>query len=143
MASGLVRKNCRLLKEIAIKLFQEATRQQAPFNHSKTELIHFSRKRETLLDPVDLPGFTVHPSVIVRWLGIWLDSKLTFKAHIEKRLNLATAALYRAQRLQKGLGFRSLRQLYKAYVTTITDFGAPLWWPGRAPGTAIGLLQKL
>jgi ribonuclease HI len=143
VASSSPRKNCRLLREIAIELFHEATLQQAPFNHSKTELIHFSRKRETPTDPVILPGLTVQPSAIVRWLGVWLDSKLTFKAHIEKRINLATAAFYRAQRLQKGLGFRALRQLYRACVTTIADYGAPVWWKGQAQGTALGHLQRL
>ena len=70
VASGSARKNCRLLKEIATELFREAANQQAPFNHSKTELIHFSRKRETPRDPVILPGLTVEPSPVIRWLGI-------------------------------------------------------------------------
>ena len=66
VALGSARKNCRLLKEIAIELFQEATKQQAPFNHDKTELIHFSRKRETPVDPISLPGFTIRPKAVLR-----------------------------------------------------------------------------
>jgi hypothetical protein len=145
VASRSAKRNCQQLEDIAIQLFQQATEQRVQFEASKTELIHFSRKKQPYTNPVTLPGgIIVQPNPLVRWLGIWFDPRLTFKPHIEKRLNLALGAWHKAQRLQKGLGFRALRQLYTAYITTIADFGAPLWWQAaRTTTTIISKFQKL
>jgi hypothetical protein len=49
---------------------------------------------------------------------------------MEKRLNLAQAALQALQRLsytEKGLSFKALQQLYISYVTAISNYGSPIW----------------
>ncbi|KID83767.1 reverse transcriptase [Metarhizium guizhouense ARSEF 977] len=54
------------------------------FDPEKTEVMHFSlRRRETEL-PVCHGDVEKQPEAAMRWLGLWLDRKLTFKTHVEK-----------------------------------------------------------
>ena len=65
---------------------------------------------------------------------------------MEKKLNSATASFFELQRLgtlQQGLSFRALRQLYIVYVTTIADFGVPLWYNNNKQGLLIRRYQNL
>ena len=53
------------------------------FDASKTELIHFYSKRTTIEERLKLGDIEISPKPLVRWLGVFLDSKLTFKQYIE------------------------------------------------------------
>ena len=146
VSSTSARKNCRTLESIANDLFQKATEKGAQFEPSKTELIHFHTRRKEESEGVVISGHEIKPKGLVRWLGIWFDSKLSFKQHVEKKINSATAAFFGLQRLgslQKGLSFRALRQLYIACVTSIADFGAPLWYTGKRQGLILNRFQRL
>jgi hypothetical protein len=147
VTSIVPKKNCQALKNITERLFTLAGKNSVQFDPGKTELIHFSSQRAPILEGLELGGVTITPKPIVRWLGIWFDSKLTFKAHIEKKVNSATAAFYSIQRLgntQKGLNSRALRLLYIACVTSISDFGVQLWWKGeKTPESLTRPLQRL
>jgi len=96
------------------------------FNISKTELIHFYRKYTTIEEGLKLGDVEISPKPLVRWLGVFLDSKLTFKQHVEIRISKAKVAFYLIRRLgniQRGLSLQALRQLYIACITTIADYG--------------------
>jgi len=95
------------------------------FNISKTELIHFYNKRTTIEEGLKLGDIEISPKPLVSWLGVFLDSKLTFKQYIEIKTSKAKAAFYLIRRLgntQRGLSLQALRQLYIAYITTIADY---------------------
>jgi hypothetical protein len=95
------------------------------FNVSKTELIHFYSKRTTIEEGLKLGDVEISPKPLVRWLGVFLDSKLTFKQHIEIQISKVKTAFYLIRRLgntQRGLSIQALQQLYIAYVTTIVDY---------------------
>ena len=142
ISSTSAARNCRAIEDIVASLIDVAGSQGVQFDPGKTELIHFTTQREPITEGVTIASVAIAPKSVVRWLGIWFDSKLTFKPHIEKRINLATAAFTRLQRLagtQKRLSFHALRQLYIACVTTIADFGVPVWYRGR--GKQKGLVQ--
>ncbi len=67
----------------------------------------------------------------VKWLGIWLDSKLNFKEHVEKKVAQATRIFHQIKRLsntERGLSFQAIRQLYIACITSIADYRVPIWW---------------
>ena len=65
-----------------------------------------------------------------RWLGIWLDSGLTFSTYIKERVKQAQAAearikgLTRAYRLFPGL----VKKIQIAVVQAIALFGTKIWW---------------
>jgi len=146
-----IKSNCKKLEEIIKSLISEAEKQNILFDMGKTELIHFyDKKRAGIEEPItimiDNISIIIKPKMLIRWLGIWFDSKLSFKDHIEKRINLANAALYRLKRLsntQKGLDSTANRRLYIACITSISDFGIQLWWNNRAKKTLLLKYQKL
>ena len=69
------------------------------FNIGKTELIHFYNKRTTIEEGLKLRDIEISPKPLVRWLGVFLDSKLTFKQHVEIKISKAKAAFYLIRRL--------------------------------------------
>lgn len=145
VSSTSARKNCQILSHLIGRLFQKAEEHGAEFEGSKSELIHFSGSRTEITDCVIIDDVTIHPQTVVRWLGIWFDCQLNFKAHVRKKLNLGMATLNGLSRLgsaQKGLSFRALRQLYIACVTSVTDFGAQLWL-NKATGKMLEQHQRV
>src|SRR6185437_8330987 len=55
------------------------------FNPKKTEIQLFSRRRTAPVPPtVTLKDKEYDPNGPTRWLGVWLDKKLTFTAHTHK-----------------------------------------------------------
>jgi ribonuclease HI/exonuclease III len=144
--STSARINCSILGSIIAELFSKAVDYQVQFEPEKTELIHFHNKRKPILDTIKIGDLEISPKKVVRYLGIWFDSKLSFKSHVEKRTNSATSALYGLIRLattQKGLSFQAIRRLYIACIISIADYGIQVWWKPGLPQSMIGKYQKL
>src|SRR6266511_455938 len=131
-SSKSIEKNCKILKEVTIKIFEKGADNLIQFNPEKTELIHFHSKRN-IGENVNIyfsENYLVEAKPTVKWLGIWLDSKLNFKEHIEKKIAQATRIFHQIKRLsntERGLSFQAIRQLYIACITSITDYGVPIW----------------
>ena len=146
VSSTSAKKNCKALEKIVARLIKSAEEQGVSFNPKKTELIHFTTQRVPITEGVNVAGEGIAPKASVKWLGIWFDPKLSFKKHIEKRINLAMASFLGMQRLastQKGLSFRAMRQLYMACITTVADYGVPVWYRGPRQGKLLQLYQRL
>ena len=67
----------------------------------KTELIHFHSKRNINNEDysIYLQNQIIKSKNLVKWLGIWLDSSLTFKEHVEIKLADATRIFHQIARL--------------------------------------------
>ena len=76
---NLAKSNCKKLEKIALELMSKAKEAAISFNISKIELIHFYSKRTTIEEGLKLGDVEISPKLLVRWLGVFLDSKLTFK----------------------------------------------------------------
>ena len=105
------------------------------FDMEKTELIHFHFKRSFDLEnesySVKIGESIIQPKSLIKWLGIWLDSKLAFKQHVEKKTTQALKLLNQIERLsntKRGLSFQAMRQLYIACISSVADYGVPVWW---------------
>ena len=79
VTSNSAKINCKKLEGIALKLMSKAKEAAISFNISKTELIHFYNKYTTIEEGLKLGDIEISPKPLVRWLGVFLDSKLTFK----------------------------------------------------------------
>jgi ribonuclease HI len=125
--------NIRLLTKAAEIIFRWAYNNAVAFDDSKSELLHFTRARSTP-KPMRLPnGTEIAPSTALRWLGVWLDCKLTFNQHVATKMaaaERALAGLIRLSSTEKGLNIGNMRQLYQACVVPISDFGSEIWWKG-------------
>nr|CEG03906.1 unnamed protein product [Fusarium acuminatum CS5907] len=53
------------------------------FDPKKTEVMHFSRSKLRTTPAVRHGDIEKHPEPALRWLGIWLDSRLSFRIHVE------------------------------------------------------------
>ena len=99
----------------------------------KIELIHFHFKRiDNYQDYIiQIDDIQIEPKNLVKWLGIWLNSKLNFKEHVEKKIADAIRVFHQIARLsntERSLSFQAIRQLYIAYIVSIADFKVPIWW---------------
>src|SRR5690606_10998467 len=102
--------NVEELESAPRTIFQWASSDAVAFEDSKSELLHFTRARSTAESNkkvIRLPnGTMVKPSVVLRWLGVWLDRKLSFQHHIKTKLGSAEraqAAMSRLTNTEKGL----------------------------------------
>ena len=76
------------------------------------------------------PGATKHPIFDPRWLGIWIDSKMTLKEHHSARVVKARKAMHCIRRLTGRLGMcpDACRRALVACVQASAPYGAELWW---------------
>ena len=76
---NLAKTNYKKLKGIVLKLISKAKEATISLNIGKMELIYFYNKYTTIEEGLKLGDTEISPKPLVRWLGVLLDSKLTFK----------------------------------------------------------------
>ncbi|KAF5255354.1 hypothetical protein FOXYS1_14244 [Fusarium oxysporum] len=64
------------------------------FDTKKTEVMHFSRSKLRTAPALRHSDAEKHPESALRWLGIWMDSRLLFRVHVEKWAAKAKAVAY-------------------------------------------------
>lgn len=117
------------------------------FDPAKFEAIHFSRKRDTTNPPINLPPppFLSDPETTrvvqpvsktssMRWLGVYFDTGLSFKNHVEKMASKgrkAVAGLNMLGNTTKGMDVKVIRRAVHACILRILTYAAPTWWAGR------------
>src|SRR5438034_662412 len=104
------------------------------FDVDKTELIYFHSKRflnlENELYLVKVGETIFQSKELVKYLEIWLNSKLSFKAHVKRKIASAQKVFTQIERLsntERGLSFQAMRQLYIACISSVADYGDPVW----------------
>jgi hypothetical protein len=124
-SSTSLKRNIRILEREVKKLYKLAEDSAISFDLSKTELIHFTSGREAKGATLTLPNQeVVKPKEVVRWLGIWFDSQLSFKEHVATRVSQAKSAFLRMSRLvniERRLSPFAVRQLYLACICQPTS----------------------
>ena len=97
----------------------------------KYTLTHFTKQRSQDCDAViNLGHVTVGPTPSVRILGVFLDSKLNFRAHcraIKEKMLTQLNALYRMTASTRGATLPKARQLYLAIIRASLTYGATAW----------------
>src|SRR5437762_9815027 len=122
-----------MLENAAEKLLQLQNQNNIQFDMKKIELIHFHTKRsiDNSNFPVTIRNNQVQPKNLIRWLEVWLDSKLSFKEHVKIKISAATRIFHQIARLsntERDLSFQAMRQLYIACITSVADYEVPIWW---------------
>ena len=105
------------------------------FDQGKTEAAMFWRKKKgTEAKAKVRVGDNEVPfnKEVTRWLGIWLDSRLTLGTHHNTRLRDGKRAMTRLRRLtgQMGLAPANCRKIMAACIQLAAMFGSELWWKG-------------
>ena len=125
--------NCAQLQKLAENLLLKQGQNCMQFDTEKIELIHFHSKRNLDLKNKEYSvriGDTIfQPKEVVKYLDVWLDSKLSFKSHVEKKIALAKKVFMKVERLsntERGLSFQAMRQLYIACISSVADYEVPV-----------------
>ena len=124
--------NVRQLEAAWETCLQWADTRGMAFAPEKSELIHFNRGRKQWTDRLDLaqPGrgtSPVRPTGSARFLGIWLDWKLNWKAHlgaVKRKLSTQSYALSRIAAKTWGLGLAKAREVYSKCIRSALAYGA-------------------
>ena len=112
------------------------------FDTNKSEVIQFPvRRREDAIE-IQVNGSYIKPAEHIRWLGVHLDPKLSFKHHVATWCGKALKAAQHIRRLnsvKRGAAPSALATAVDMCVVPVATFGADVWWPGNTRPTANGI----
>jgi hypothetical protein len=95
----------------------------------KSKVLFISRKRNNDREvDIYLNYKRLEQNEEMKYLGIYLDSKFNFDAHIDHtvaKLIILINMLARTAKLQWGLGLKALKTIYEGAVVPILTYGAP------------------
>lgn len=101
-------------------------------NPLKTQIVRFTNKQKLdTLPELCLDGQPLQLSEIVKYLGIWLDSKLTWRKQLEEAVNRARAVFWTLKGCfgsSWGLPPQTLRWLYVTVMRPTLAYGSVVWW---------------
>ena len=97
------------------------------FEPSKSELIHFTKAHYTPTREVYLGPTPVKPVDSARFLGIWIDRKLSWKAYLRKtkeKFVTQSFALTRLAGSTWGCSLIRIREIYTKVIRSALAYGA-------------------
>lgn len=115
-------------------------------NPSKTEAIMFTLKRNWKRTPLILEGVKIPLKENVKYLGITLDQKLNWTAHVEEKVKKMQRLLYQGKRIMGkswGVTPAAAKWIYTAVVRPILAYGCVIWAPALDKKTVCDKLVKL
>ncbi|EDN11017.1 predicted protein [Histoplasma mississippiense (nom. inval.)] len=131
--------NCRELLRMHRACEEWAARHGAVFAPQKYELMHFTRARNqfNLQAELRLPGQTIQPKQVMRVLGVWLDSRLRWKGHLDAvagKMKTQVRALSQTTQSTWGLPLRQARMVYNMVIRPALTYGAIAWHQPQGQG---------
>ena len=114
-------------------LLEWAGKNAVAFDTSKSEVIQFPARCREPAKGIYINGTLIEPSEYVRWLGVYLDPRLTFKHHVTTWCGKALKVAQNLRRFNTALRGAAPGALIRAVdmcVVPIATFVAEIWWPG-------------
>jgi hypothetical protein len=97
-------------------------------NFNKTYYMHFSAKSKLLIDiHLSYKGNPIRNTFSANYLGLTLDSTLSWKLHIAQLSSKLNSVCYIIRLLKSIISTKSLRTVYFAYVHSIITYGIIFW----------------
>lgn len=99
-------------------------------NESKTEAIIFTKRRPVINSNILVNNKAVEWCSYVKYLGVILDTRLTFTKHIDTQCHKAIGALVKLFPLlnrDSSLNIKNKILLYKTVIRPILTYAAPVW----------------
>jgi len=115
-------------------------------NPNKTGLVAFMRWNLPAFFESRIFGRTLHRSMSVKYLGVILDSQLTWKEHVDVKVRKAQNLMWvcrRAYGVMWGLGPRVVHWLSVSIVRPTVTYASLVWWPGCQMANAKKKLSKI
>ncbi|RAL59228.1 hypothetical protein DID88_006683 [Monilinia fructigena] len=138
-----------MLKNDIRQIMRWGATNKIAFAPEKLEMVHLSRKRSANSPSINVsPELTIRPVTAtgneqpaLRWLGVWIDRKLSFKRHVTER---TTKAMKVARHIKGLAGVKfgpPAASLRKAVVTCVQSsvlYGSEVWYGGRLKPSSAG-----
>ncbi|QRV93494.1 Reverse transcriptase from mobile element jockey protein [Ceratobasidium sp. AG-Ba] len=122
------------------------------FEIEKCDLIHFASRASDMnvslrvdLSPPGCYGKWISPQPCIRWLGYYLDRRLTWKPHIKKKCSQALAVVGSLGILAnstRGISVKHARLLFKTCVFPVLTYGSVIWYTGVGQKGLIKPLER-
>ncbi|KAI8512037.1 hypothetical protein Bbelb_111370 [Branchiostoma belcheri] len=98
----------------------------------KCKVLHIQfSKAARLLPSLQLNNIELKQVEVMRILGVFLQANLKWDAHVEHICNRASQRMYLLRRLKHfHVSKEDLVTVYTCYVRPITEYAAPVWYPG-------------
>ncbi|RGP57768.1 zinc knuckle [Fusarium sporotrichioides] len=140
VSSQSYRKNCDALEQVhrTIAQWAKETETETEFSPQKYSIMHFKDPRDKSPDCQslpDIPGVAGNLACFkeqkVKMLGVTLDPKLGFKAHvddIQKRVNKKLRHLKFIARRKVGLTVQGAREFYMGSILPIFAYACEAWY---------------
>lgn len=101
-------------------------------NATKTEIIIFTKKQKDskIFQPIKVYGHIIQPTKVVKYLGVFLDSKLTFKKHNNETLCKAyfiQKKLYSFMVRGSALSQKNKKLIFTMIIRPTLTYAAPVW----------------
>ena len=117
------------------------------FEPSKSELIHFTKKTtKASLRGVRLGENLVNPTDSARFLDVWLDRKLSWKAHLKANRTKFASQSYALTRLAGstwGYNLARAREIYTKVIRSAIAYRASAYYTPSSGGKANGIAKEL
>ncbi|QRW06896.1 Reverse transcriptase from mobile element jockey protein [Ceratobasidium sp. AG-Ba] len=123
------------------------------FEIEKCDLIHFAARPADMhtnlrvdLSPPGAYGRWVSPQPCIRWLGFYLDRRLSWKTHIKKRCSQALAVVASLRLLAnsvRGISVKHGRLLFKTCVLPVLTYGSVIWYTGIRQKSLIKPMERV
>ena len=101
------------------------------FSPQKTVVVMFTRKRKKVDYPrLCMGNFEIPYSKQVKYLGVWMDSKLSWRFHVNKKLAAAKKLLYKLRNVTGriwGLKNRLGIWVFRAIIRPMFTYGCLVW----------------
>ena len=133
-----------LMEECMIRVKNWMTSMRLKLNDSKTEFIVFGSRQQLLklnLNSIDVNGCTVHSTSMVKYLGSWLDERLSFKFHIARKCQSAMSNLFKVRNIRNFLTRDACVTVVLGLVISHLDYNNALLY--GLPDTDINKLQRV
>ncbi|XP_057332064.1 uncharacterized protein LOC130671935 [Microplitis mediator] len=115
-------------------------------NSNKTEMVLFTKKRKHKLNAPSIFDTELKFLTEIRYLGVTLDNKLTWRSHIGKQAQKATATFWACRRIfgtTWGLKPKLVKWIYMAILIPQLTFASVIWWPAIRRDVNIKALNKV
>ena len=145
--SPSAKENATLLSQATEALITDLSTIGMSIDTDKSDLIHFSQSSNNgdAQAHVLIGNHRVIPRKVVRWLGIYFDSRLTFKEHVNIMANRGrsvTNGLRILGNTVRGLSQANMQTLYRTCVIPILAYASPIWFrPDRRQKSYVQKLQ--
>lgn len=110
-------------------------------NFEKTKIMLFGSKCNTIRDNLQYFNQSIEIVEKFNYLGLVIDSKLTWNDHIEHVRKKITPYVFILKRLRNYLNDKALFTIYSSYVISNITYLNPVW--SRASATSLSLIETI